>query len=66
VAIPCASVPAQLRLRQQGVRLDLIHAGTTPVASITRSRWSGMKFDTPIERARPSARSSQSVSQVST
>jgi hypothetical protein len=39
-------------------------AGTTSAFAASRSRWATWKFDTPIERARPSALNSSSIFHV--
>jgi hypothetical protein len=40
--------------------------GTTPVSSTSRRRWASVKFETPIDRTRPSSRSRIIAFQLST
>ena len=42
-----------------------VTAGVTPVSPTMRSMWSGLKFDTPMDLARPSSRSRTMAFQVS-
>ena len=48
------------------LRRIIDETGVTPVSSTIRARWSGWKFDTPIERARPFDCASTSACHVST
>jgi hypothetical protein len=41
-------------------------AGTIPVSSMIRSRWTGWKFETPALRSRPSSRNRATVRHVDT
>ena len=45
---------AQLALRESGMQLDLVHRRRHAGILINRLRLASVKFDTPIERARPS------------
>ena len=65
--MPSSACSARIaRCWNRGCSSIWLTAGTTPVASMIRSSVSGVKFDTPIERARPSSRSRTSAFQVST
>ena len=43
-----------LDLLLAALRQRTVTAGPIPVSSWSRRRWCGWKFDTPMERARPS------------
>ena len=47
-------------------RRAVLTAGTTPVSSINRCRYSAVKFDTPMDLARPERWISMNARQVST
>ena len=67
VAIPCSSSYARTsRFWRYGCSSIWFTAGTVSVSAARRSRCSTWKFDTPIERERPSALNSSSVFQVET
>ena len=45
---------AYLVLGEVRMHLDLVDRGVTSDSLASRRMWCGLKFDTPIERARPS------------
>src|SRR4051794_13481472 len=60
VAIPCSrSYASTSRFWKNGCSSTWFTAGTTSHVSASRSRCAAWKFETPIERARPSARNSE-------
>ncbi len=66
-SMPCRIEAARASsLAKYGCTSIWFTAGTTPVSATTRSRCAGWKFETPIERARPSSTNEASVRQVET
>ena len=66
VAIPCDSPYVRTSVFwKAGCSSIWFTAGTTSLVAASRSRWSISKFETPIERIRPSRWNSTSTCQVS-